>query len=140
MGVDVNGPGTVALLSGDNTYSGGTVLAGGVLDFAAGSLPFSTAAPNIYFSGGALRWVMGNTEDVSAGIALLATGQTAVLDTNGNNVTFSSPLGGDGGLSKLGFGTLTLAAANGYSGGTTVDAGTLQLARPMRCLAARQRW
>ena len=118
------GSGTVTL-SGDNTYTGGTVLDGGVLDFANGSLPFSTTAPDITFAGGTLQWAPGNTEDVSAGIAPVAAGETISLDTNGNNVTLASPLSGDGGLTAVGTGTLTLTAANTYAGGTDVEDGTV---------------
>jgi autotransporter-associated beta strand protein len=60
----------------------------------------------------------------------------AVIDTNGNNNTVTAVLrhsnvGGDaaadGGLTKLGLGTLTLTAANTYTGNTTVEEGTLVL-------------
>jgi autotransporter-associated beta strand repeat len=57
----------------------------------------------------------------------------AIIDTAGFNTTFNQPLitdpalGGspDGGLTKLGAGTLTLSAANTYNGNTAVNAGTL---------------
>ena len=60
----------------------------------------------------------------------------ATVDTNGNNITFDqtlqhSAVGGDaatdGGLTKTGTGTLTLTAANTYTGRTTVSVGTLAL-------------
>ena len=57
------GSGTLTL-SGGNTYAGGTTLAGGTLDFAVGTLPFSTTTPDITFAGGTLQWAAGNTEDV----------------------------------------------------------------------------
>ena len=120
----VTGAGT-QVLSGANSYSGGTLLAGGVLDFADGSLPFSTTTPDITFAGGTLQWAAGNSEDVSAGIAPLPTGQIAILDTNGNDVTLAGVLSGPGGLTKLGEGTLTLTAANTFRGVTTIDGGVL---------------
>ncbi|MBN1578037.1 MAG: DUF2341 domain-containing protein [Chitinispirillaceae bacterium] len=43
------------------------------------------------------------------------------------SATISAVIAGTGGLSKAGTGTLILTAANSYSGGTTVGAGTLQL-------------
>jgi autotransporter-associated beta strand protein len=57
----------------------------------------------------------------------------AIIDTAGFGITFNSPLitdpalGGaqDGGLTKLGAGTLTLSAANSYNGTTTIGNGTL---------------
>ncbi len=72
-----------------------------------------------------MQWAANNSQDVSAGIAPLAGGQTAILDTNGNNVSFATGLSGNGGLAKAGSGVMTLNAANSYSGGTTVCAGTL---------------
>ena len=60
----------------------------------------------------------------------------AVIDSNGQNVTFSqdlihSGIGGDnatdGGLTKTGAGSLTLGGANSYTGTTTVSQGTLLL-------------
>jgi autotransporter-associated beta strand protein len=57
----------------------------------------------------------------------------AIIDTAGSSTAFNSPLltdpnlGGspDGGLTKLGAGTLTLSLANTYIGPTAVNAGTL---------------
>ena len=55
----------------------------------------------------------------------------AVIDTLGNNVTFSSPMvsgaSPDGGLLKLGSGILFLGNTNTYGGKTIVGAGTLML-------------
>ena len=112
-------------LSGTNTYSGGTTLSGGVLNFTASAVPL--AAGSITFNGGTLQYASGNTQDVSAAIAPIASGQAAAIDTNGNSVSFSAGLSGNGGLTKLGAGLLTLNAANSYLGTTTVSAGTLQL-------------
>ncbi|MGA2064655.1 MAG: autotransporter-associated beta strand repeat-containing protein [Thermoguttaceae bacterium] len=122
-----NGSGTLVLGSTANSYSYGTTLNAGVLSFANGTLPFSTISPNIWFYGGTLQWASGNTQDVSAGIAPIPSGSAAMIDTNGNPVTFADDLSGGGGLVKLGAGTLTLAASNTYTGGTTILAGTLQL-------------
>jgi len=58
-------------------------------------------------------------------ITLNAGGGT--IDTNGNIATLSGIIGGPGGLTKSGAGTLVLSNANTYSGGTTLAAGTLRL-------------
>jgi len=68
----------------------------------------------------------GNTVDISAQLAPLGAGG-ALFDTNGNNVAFASALSGSGGLVKVGNGTLTLGAASTYSGGTTINGGTLAI-------------
>ena len=117
----------VTLTNTANSYQGGTTISNGVLDFVAGALPFSTTSPNIFFNGGTLQWAVGNTQDVSAGIAPL-TGQSAMIDTNGDTVQFASSLSGSGGLTKIGAGTLVLAAANSYVGTTTISGGTLSAA------------
>ena len=71
-------------------------------------------------------------EDRSGSFAPIAAGQNAILDTGslgygGNTFTFAHGISGDGGLTKIAAGTLTLTAANTYTGTTTITAGTLQL-------------
>ena len=65
-----------------------------------------------------------------SGTANVLTGG-ATIDTNGYNVTVVNALvsgtTSDGGLTKIGSGTLTLTASNSYSGGTTINGGTLDL-------------
>ncbi len=110
-------------LSGVGTYTGGTTLSGGVLNFSASAL----GTGSVTFSGGTLQYASGNTQDVSPAVASIGSGQAAKIDTNGNSVFFGSGLSGNGGLTKLGSGMLTLNAANSYLGTTTVSGGTLQL-------------
>ncbi len=117
------GSGTLTL-SGVNTYTGGTTISGGTLAFGPGALDYSS---EIDFDGGGLQWGSGNTEDVSGLFGPIDSGETAILDTNGNNVTLATAITGDGGLEKTGAGTLTLSGTNTYTGGTTISAGTLQL-------------
>ena len=94
------------------------------MNFAAANI---SAAALITLNGGGLQWATGNTTDISGQLASIGAGG-ATFDTNGNNVSFATALGGTGGLTKAGTGTLTLSGANFYSGATTVNAGTLQLA------------
>ena len=47
------------------------------------------------------------------------------FDTDGYNVSIKQALSGEGKLVKTGAGTLTLSAENTYSGGTTIQGGTL---------------
>jgi autotransporter-associated beta strand protein len=49
----------------------------------------------------------------------------AIIDTNGFTIGLSGMLTGSGGLTKIGTNVLTLSGANGYSGATTISAGTL---------------
>ena len=112
--------GILVLANSNNSYSGGTNINAGVLSFATGSLPGL-----ITFGGGTLQWNGVNTQDISAQIAAIPSGTTAVLDTNGNNVAFASALSGGGGLTKVGSGILTFSNSNSYTGLTTVSVGTL---------------
>lgn len=127
-GLTKSGTGTLILSASTNSYSGTTTLTDGVLQFAAAA---SLGSGPIQFNGGTLQWAGGNSADVSNKIGSLTS--TAVIDTNGNNVTFASPISPaagniTAGLHKTGGdGTLTLNAVNTYSGDTTVDAGVIQL-------------
>jgi outer membrane autotransporter protein len=56
-------------------------------------------------------------------ISLLALGGT--IDSNGFDSVFSGAIVNTGSLTKIGAGTLTLTGINTYTGGTTIDAGTL---------------
>jgi autotransporter-associated beta strand protein len=100
----------------------------------------NNASPtNINFNGGVFKalnasnadWITitGNTANI-----LVQTGG-ATLDTNGYSMGIQqllqhdTALGAtrDGGITKIGAGTLTLSAANTYTGVTTVSAGVLDL-------------
>ncbi|MEN6449539.1 MAG: autotransporter-associated beta strand repeat-containing protein [Thermoguttaceae bacterium] len=99
-------------------------LNGGVLSTTAMSRGSGTSQFN--FGGGTLK--AGGRLSTSLPMTLTGVGGNANVDTAGFVVTFSGSLSGRGGLNKLGSNTLTLAAANTYTGDTTVGAGTLTLA------------
>ena len=122
MAVEKSGAGT-QVLTGSGNFSGGITILGGTLSFGSGSLGTGTIAVN----GGTLQWNGSNTQDISARLTL-QNGTVATLDTNGNAVTLATAFGGNtsGSLTKVGAGTLTLSAANTYTGGTTLSAGTLR--------------
>ena len=111
----------VLTLTGNNLYSGGTQIQGGLINFAS-ALNFGTG--NILLNGGGLQWATGTTTDISAKLAPLGAGG-GIFDTNGNNVALASVISGAGALIKQGLGTLTLTANNLYSGGTTVSGGLI---------------
>ena len=115
--------GTGALtLTGTNTYLGGTTINGGTLAiFQDANLGAASGA--LTFGGGTLQAQAGFS--TVRAITLNAGGGT--IDTNGNAVTASGPIGGVGGLIKIGAGALTLSGNNTYSGGTVLQQGTLRL-------------
>jgi len=113
----------ILTLSGTNTYSGGTTITSGLINFADGA---NLGTENITLDGGGLQWASGNVTDISARLEAIGAGG-ATFDTNGNDVTLASVLSGTGGVIKTGNGILTLSGANTYSGGTTLNGGTLSL-------------
>ena len=96
-GLTVNGPGTL-VLTGTNTYSGGTTVASGTLQ--------------------------GNTNSLQGNIV---NDSTVVFD-QGFTGTYSSQMSGHGSLTMQNAGTLIMTGANSYSGGTTVLSGTVSIA------------
>jgi fibronectin-binding autotransporter adhesin len=94
-GLYKTGAGTL-VLSGSNTYGGGTLIGQGTLQ--------------------------GDTTSLHGDITNNAT-LTFAQNTDGN---FAGAISGSGQLVKNGGGTVTLAGVNSYSGGTLVNAGTLQ--------------
>jgi fibronectin-binding autotransporter adhesin len=112
-------------LTGNHTYTGPTTVSGGLINFNSASNFGANKAPgSITLNGGGLQWATGNTLDISPRLAALGA-NGATFDTNGNNVTLATALGGVGGLVKQGTGTLTLAGNNTFSGGATVAGGLI---------------
>jgi len=116
-------------LSGSSTYSGSTVILGGTLQAGA----TNALATNSAFSVGSRGTLdlasfnqtigsLAGAGDVTLGSATLTTGN------DNTSTTFSGTISGSGSLIKVGTGTLTLAGANAYTGGTTLAGGTLSLA------------
>ena len=110
----------VVYLTGTNTYTGGTMLYSGTLNFNTNSL----GAGGITFNGGTLQWPAGTPYDISAQSVTVGTAG-GVLDLDGNNVTLANPIGNSGtGALTVTNGTLTLTTANTFSGGMTVGTGS----------------
>ena len=117
------GTGTLTL-SGANTYTGGTTINGGTLSISADNNLGDAAGP-LALNGGTLQiTAAGVTLSPTRAVSLGAGGGTFDVTQSAN---ISSGVSGAGGLTKTGAGTLALGGANTYSGGTTVNAGTLQL-------------
>jgi autotransporter-associated beta strand protein len=122
------GAGTLTL-SGSNTYAGGTTLVSGALMIgnsdALGSGGLSMApGTTLAFDSAAAYTIANNISiagdpifNVAAGPAQTVSG--IIFDTD--------PVNNPGIVEKNGAGTLVLAGANTYSGGTVINAGTLQV-------------
>lgn len=108
-------------LTGTTTAATPWAINAGTLAVSAdGSL--GAAAGGLSFDGGILQFLAGFSSNRA--IALNAGGGS--FDTNGNNATLAGTIGGIGGLTKTGAGTLTMSGASTYTGATNVNAGTLQ--------------
>jgi autotransporter-associated beta strand protein len=122
------GTGTLTL-SGVNTYSGGTSINGGTLLIAGAGTLGATTAP-LSIGGGTLD--LGGTTQTTGAMSMFGG---SLINGTLNSTAFlvgggliSATLSGSGALTQDGDGTTTLAAANTYTGGTTINTGTLQAA------------
>ncbi len=95
------GAGTM-ILTGQNTYNGGTVVGSGVLQIGAGGTSGQLGDGNI-INNGTLRFMRSD------------------------DLTVAGDISGNGRLQKYGAGTLTLSGQNSYTNGTEIFAGTLSV-------------
>jgi autotransporter-associated beta strand protein len=124
------GSGTLTLGASNgpsNTFSGTTLISGGTLTLAnSGALLEST----LDTSGGGKLSFGSLTAATLGGLTsggTLANGITLSVGNNSLSTTYSGVLSGVGGLVKIGGGVLTLSGSNTYTGGTSVNSGTLLL-------------
>lgn len=124
--------GTLTVLT-TNNYTGQTIFDGGVLatpNIANGGSPSgigaATADPaNLIFNGGALFY-FGDSTATDHGMTLTNLGGTIDV-TNGTILTLNGTLAGNGSLTKVDGGSLTLTAGNTYTGNTILTGGTLTM-------------
>ena len=136
MTLTKSGSGT-QVLSGNNTYTGGTTLSSGTLVIGhANALGNGTLTQS---SGDSLLRI-DTTGTVANAMSLfnVSAHQSATLNgsitvnnaafdvDSGDTLTLSGSVGGSGGVTKNGSGALVLSGSNSNSGATTVNAGTLQ--------------
>jgi fibronectin-binding autotransporter adhesin len=117
-----DGAGTV-VLSGVNTYAGGTIINGGTLSISQ--------VANLGATTGGLT-INAGTLEISTGfstgraISLGDATSTFQIDPS-QTYTVTSAIAGSGSLNKTGTGTMVLSGGNSYTGATNVSAGTLQI-------------
>ena len=104
----ISGNGTVSkigdqvlTLTGNNTFTGLATISNGTLQIGSG----------------------GTTGSIAANIL----DNTSLLFNRSDSLTYAGVISGNGTMTKLGAGTLILTAANAFTGGTTISAGTLQI-------------
>ncbi len=102
--------GGTLILTGNNTYAGGTTIAAGTLQLG---------------NGGTTGSIIGNVADNG----------TLAFDRS-DTVTFTGVISGGGAVAQIGAGSTILTADSPYTGGTTVSAGTLVVGDPGHPAAA----
>ncbi|WP_245582011.1 autotransporter outer membrane beta-barrel domain-containing protein, partial [Phyllobacterium phragmitis] len=114
------------VLSGDNTYSGGTLIDRGTLSVSA-EKNLGAIQGALTFDGGALKVTGKDFKSTTRTINWGSSGGGFDIDDADNTFTLSptQTLSGAGGLTKSGAGTLLLSGANSYTGATSVNGGTL---------------
>ncbi|MBU6222020.1 MAG: autotransporter-associated beta strand repeat-containing protein [Planctomycetes bacterium] len=124
----------VVILGAANTYTGATTINTGTLALSGSGSLASTGTVNVAASGAtfdisgitASSLTIGALSGTAGSVVTLGSKLLTVGDATSS--TFAGGIGGTGGLTKTGAGTLTLSASNAYSGTTTVSAGALSIA------------
>ena len=125
-GFEKTGPGNV-ILAVANSYNGTTTITGGSLTVGGSDRLGNASATNtLIFNGGSLLASGAITSPATRSVTL---GSTGIINSNGFAVGIAGDIGGAGGLIKNGTGTLTLSGTNSYGGVTSVNAGTLAIAK-----------
>jgi autotransporter-associated beta strand protein len=127
FGFTKTGGGTL-LVGAGSTYTGSTTISAGTFALAANNAGSSFSA--VTLAAGATFDLNGFSGSIGslAGSGSVALGSgTLTSGFDNTSTTFSGVIGGIGGLTKTGTGTLTLSGANTYTGATTIGGGTLQL-------------
>jgi fibronectin-binding autotransporter adhesin len=97
----------LTVLTGANTYTGGTGIAFGTLQIGNGGTTGSLGTGAVTF--------------------LTSTGSATLAFNRSDTITVANVISGNGSLTQAGTGTTILTGANTYSGATTISGGTLQL-------------
>jgi len=126
---------TLTLSNTSNAYTGATTITAGTLKLgASGVIPdgsaVSIAGSGIFNLASYSETIGSLTGSGTVTNSVGATNSTLTTGGNGSSTTFAGLLQNGTGtiaLTKAGSGTLTISGANTYSGGTTINAGDLDI-------------
>ena len=132
-GLTKTNTGTLSI-SATNSYTGPTVVGAGTLEVfnianggSASAIGAATSNPtNLVFYGSVFKY-SGSSAAMDRSATLNGAGVTVDV-ASGVNLTLNGSLTGAGALTKVDNGTLTLAAASTYTGGTVISNGVLATA------------
>lgn len=110
------------VLSGANSYAGGTAINRGTLRISSDANLGDTAG-GLSFDGGTLN----TTADIASDRAVVLVGTGGFLTDAGTTLTMNGAFSGAGSLVKTGAGTMILRGSSGFAGNTTVDGGRLSI-------------
>ncbi len=134
----------VLVLSGADTYGGGTTLSAGQLNInnpsALGTGTFTISGGTIGNAYGSAITLSANNaqtwngnftfagpNDLNLGTGTVSMNAACTVTVASNNLTVGGAISGSGSLTEAGAGTLILDGSNTYTGSTTIAGGTLQL-------------
>ncbi|MCC8166820.1 MAG: autotransporter-associated beta strand repeat-containing protein [Planctomycetes bacterium] len=119
----LSGGSSVSFRNGANTWNG--------ISVNDATLGFTNAnqlgASEISFTGNGTLRADATGQTVANNVAI-AGGKTTTVDTGAHNLVLAGAVGGSGGFAKDGTGKVTLSGAATYTGDTTINAGTLEVA------------
>lgn len=117
------------LLSGTNTYSGGTLVnAGSTLYIGVdANLGASSGAVTLGDASGTGALALGNVAPVTTARSIILGSGGGIINSGAFSWTFTTPITGPGSLTIGGNTAVVLDGVNSYAGGTNVTAGTLEI-------------
>ncbi len=137
-----SGAGILAI-NNSNSYTGGTVMSAGTLNINNG---FALGAGTVTLSGGTIdtpngdlvlsannpialagSFTFAGTHQLNTGTGAVTAVGASTVNVSASTLTVGGPIGGSGSFTKTGSGTLVLAANSTYTGGTSLNAGVLDV-------------